>query len=714
MKIKKCQRVAVLLAVTLFSVFMGACSDESGSTGHGSGETNAASEFQTSHKDDVRANGVNPIGISSSLYEYCDKKITIDKAGNVKLLATLAPDMIEDVEEIVGLWIHNYDGSRILVEYEDTIENVSKKHLAMYDKTTGKLIKELVFDTLGGVFIEKKRNSISVETMENEIWITRTYDFELNPIAQMSYEKDIFPGVETDDGKKFYYSQNGKLYAYDSDNDVNIEFELQDKCLVEGVNGVITDQDGNDYVVFVGMAADYNIYNFIYDIANSDIVRVDKEAYDFTGNTLAIYGMTEGVDSINSYIIGYSKEKAFKYEVENGCNGVTYLVLDNGNLLFTYSENDSVYIDIYDKNTGKLKASTVIDVSKIRRELNVELTEDDEMFYFEEFTMYDTPILISKDTLLFELVDYYGTIYYLEWKLDEPTKEGMMKVTSHKNGSIESVDISKFKNDILIPGKLNDSLKPLRGEADRLEEEYDIEIHIGEECSDISGSFLVYPLTDYKTVEETLELLKAELKKYPKDFFKNFKYDEIKGLDVHIASELKGISEDNMSTAGGFKTIEDYYIKLVVDCNNPGNIQSTFHHELSHAIEEVIFASYMDEEGLLLDEEKWNSLNIYDDMYSGTYHDWGKEEYWEHTYENLLWSEDGDISDAYFLDNYAMTYPTEDRARIFQCIMSDKLYDIDFDETPYLKEKLNYYAECIRYAFDSSDWKDVPWEEYME
>jgi hypothetical protein len=60
-----------------------------------------------------------------------------------------------------------------------------------------------------------------------------------------------------------------------------------------------------------------------------------------------------------------------------------------------------------------------------------------------------------------------------------------------------------------------------------------------------------------------------------------------------------------------------------------------------------------------------------------------------------------------------LSYPTEDRARIFESVMCD-YYDIDFNKAPRIKAKLNYYADAIREAFDTTGWEEMPWEVYQE
>ena len=105
-------------------------------------------------------------------------------------------------------------------------------------------------------------------------------------------------------------------------------------------------------------------------------------------------------------------------------------------------------------------------------------------------------------------------------------------------------------------------------------------------------------------------------------------------------------------------------------------------------------------------DDKWNSFNPSADMYTYTYADYGFSKYQKYTY-------DRDVDGAYFVDGYAMTYPSEDRARLFESVMSDELFDIDFEDAPKLREKLNFYAKCIRQVFDTTGWEDIPWEAYL-
>ena len=69
-------------------------------------------------------------------------------------------------------------------------------------------------------------------------------------------------------------------------------------------------------------------------------------------------------------------------------------------------------------------------------------------------------------------------------------------------------------------------------------------------------------------------------------------------------------------------------------------------------------------------------------------------------------------SQAYFIDRNSII-GSEDRATIFEAVMSDEVYDIDFNLAPNLKEKLNFYAKYIDLAFDTDGWENVYWKKYI-
>jgi hypothetical protein len=71
------------------------------------------------------------------------------------------------------------------------------------------------------------------------------------------------------------------------------------------------------------------------------------------------------------------------------------------------------------------------------------------------------------------------------------------------------------------------------------------------------------------------------------------------------------------------------------------------------------------------------------------------------------------LESGYFITEYALTYPTEDRATLMEAAMS--LYTWDFEPGSGTRQKLQYYADCIRDCFDTSGWPErTLWEQVLD
>ena len=86
----------------------------------------------------------------------------------------------------------------------------------------------------------------------------------------------------------------------------------------------------------------------------------------------------------------------------------------------------------------------------------------------------------------------------------------------------------------------------------------------------------------------------------------------------------------------------------------------------------------------------------------------------EYTTNDSAWY-DGDTDSVYFIDAYSTTFPTEDRARLMEYLLSD----VDYGPPAYfasvhLQEKLTYYFQCIRTKFDTTNWPEqTSWEQML-
>ena len=262
----------------------------------------------------------------------------------------------------------------------------------------------------------------------------------------------------------------------------------------------------------------------------------------------------------------------------------------------------------------------------------------------------------------------------------------------------------------VAPGEVLETLKDLKERADLIGKKYDVSVLMSNEVKGIEGGYMVDAENDRAAIIAALDDLETALSKYPEGFFSQFKGDNYyyeNGIEFYLAGTLSGRQDNTLGIAGGFKSTGSDAIKIYIDISSYG-IEATVHHELSHVID-----SFVSDKGFWSFDEEWNkynpSLDGYYDAYTRSYDQWG---YSDFTAYVLYWTDTK--KNVYFIDSYSMTYPTEDRARIFENVMRENA-DINFSSYPKLKDKLNFYATAIRDAFDTTGWPEkTAWEKYTE
>ena len=191
-----------------------------------------------------------------------------------------------------------------------------------------------------------------------------------------------------------------------------------------------------------------------------------------------------------------------------------------------------------------------------------------------------------------------------------------------------------------------------------------------------------------------LEDLKATLEAFPEGFLTKLRQDW-EDLTVCIVDTIQGTAESgSLDSAEGlqFQNGSHFYIALAP--KEEDSLKHTLFHEFSHLIDNRVLTKT----GAY---DNWNDLNPQDFAYSL---DLNAD---MTPYKALLTG-----PDRVFIDNYAMTFPAEDRARIFECACTSGNEE-DF-ASPILQAKLQRICTGIRQAFDL---EDVPerflWEQYL-
>lgn len=222
------------------------------------------------------------------------------------------------------------------------------------------------------------------------------------------------------------------------------------------------------------------------------------------------------------------------------------------------------------------------------------------------------------------------------------------------------------------------------------------------------GVHIVYDAEEVVTFEEdwkfepcrdSLEIVlfvrdvKSIMSEYPKGFFTDLLCDGDKeGLYLLVISNFVRISEYQTSEAAALTSSYGPNIVITFASKYLDVMEANFYHELSHAMEVRVekMAEARDQDIMTYWENDLNS-DLY--PYNHSYVDEDGFDYADYS---------GTIShigeEAYFIDTYSKTKPTEDRARIMEYLGIGNT-DV-FAGTP-LKEKARFWTAAIREAFPS-------------
>jgi hypothetical protein len=570
------------------------------------------------------------------------------------------------------------------------------QYLISYDFKTDTVLGKLLFDSDGeAAYVEQAGANIWHWVSKDDAVYGTLYDQQLQEQGRMVREYGESENFSPD-GERCYVVRDGRIWKKDTADETSDGemIALSQDYSVDYLSGVVSDEAGADFAVTSGVAADLQKYNGIVNLQTGEFVYLQKQGNQsiYVDGGL-LFGVDFTSDTSTEYDISYQNQNPLAY-TWTGDEYIDVYSIGDGKVLFYYTDADEqknwMHVELYDVGKQELLGSTTFDVPEIN------------MWFL------GTPYVLDEE-LVMPMVDIMGGRYFYRWDYaasDQSTAQMSVEHAVIPTELLAQIEY-KWNPTTLVPGTCSSELAPLREKADALEEQYGVQIYIAEECGNMFGGYGVVPLSDYTQTEQALVQLSHEMAKYPEGFFTQFHVGWVEGIDIYLAGTLIGMEEGVLDYAGGFETTYNGRYALVIDATEVYNVGPTFHHELSHAIDDKI-EEETDEDLLLQYEDEWNALNppeeIYGSSYSDTYEVFGREEMLPFVY----WY--ADTGNAYFIDDYSMTFPTEDRARLFEYIMQDERGYLDWEDEPHLREKLNYYAACIRTVFDTTGWTDILWE----
>lgn len=236
--------------------------------------------------------------------------------------------------------------------------------------------------------------------------------------------------------------------------------------------------------------------------------------------------------------------------------------------------------------------------------------------------------------------------------------------------------------------------------AQELSDRYGVEILIGEQCELVYTHFETYALTDPVFLNEALDVLDNALSRYPEGFFRQLPFGAVETIRIEVVGALyarEGIT-DYQNSVGAFAQQRGRYYGIILDgfCIR----EDTIYHEVSHIIDKKLAWDAQIRADALFSEEGWMALQPEGFQYVESYVDMPEEA--------LAYAGSG-----YFIRDYSMTFPTEDRADVLASAIA--LEDWAFEPGSGLRAKLQFYAACIRDCFDTENWPEVVcWEQVLK
>lgn len=243
-----------------------------------------------------------------------------------------------------------------------------------------------------------------------------------------------------------------------------------------------------------------------------------------------------------------------------------------------------------------------------------------------------------------------------------------------------------------------EGLSACRVLADELSQKHGVEILFWEDAVACQPwDYILEPEYQVRLIQHNLELLDEALSRYPAGFLKKAASRTAnEKLTICLVRSILGNPNasvlDSVNGLQFWDTDGNSYV-----CITAGDdLFRTIHHELFHLIESYVLircTAYDD----------WEDLNPDGFEYDYDY-------LTNLNRESMQWLEG---SERAFIDHYSMSFPKEDRARIFEYAMATG--NESYFESEYMQAKLQQLCFGIRKAFRlTNDPESFRWEQYLK
>ena len=254
---------------------------------------------------------------------------------------------------------------------------------------------------------------------------------------------------------------------------------------------------------------------------------------------------------------------------------------------------------------------------------------------------------------------------------------------NNNNSSNDNSSDDKQEEVVLTQAELNNQYR------NKLQTTYGITIAYGDEMgSYLIGYYSPTKMTDDTEINEYLTRIETELKKYPTGFFKEMKNFGMP-LTLYIVKDIP-----NSGIAG--LTDSQFADNIIISIKSGLLFEKTLNHEIMHYIDAYLKIKMYPEDL----ESIWNELN--------------PDNYTYGSFDTSLDFLTTQNNNSYFLSNYAQTNWREDRATLFEDLMTRSLKRSCYTEGTPLYNKIKTIAEQIDKYYDCVNSSTTEyWERFL-
>ncbi len=238
------------------------------------------------------------------------------------------------------------------------------------------------------------------------------------------------------------------------------------------------------------------------------------------------------------------------------------------------------------------------------------------------------------------------------------------------------------------------ALAACREKADALEQRFGVEITFVKEPLESEEYSLIYEHQP-DVILDALDQLEQAMSIFPEGFFQTAA--EISDSQKLHIGLVRGLKRKTTGVPDGIAALQ-YWVdgNAWMALSVGDTVQQLFIHQLAHLLD-----SYVYSKNVAYDE--WSKLNPKGFSYDLSYFQ----------YENREDTQYLSGKNQAFVDSYSMTYPKEDRARIFDCALAEGNEELFASKT--MQNKLRQLCVGIRNAYGwKKDSRSFPWEQYLE